>query len=238
MHSKKPETNDFAAAGLAARRRDILRLAYTATMSNGMLTRRLGRWGRLLVPVSGPVQLAIVGTLLPVLVRRDRACCTIQRPNVAARPDRPAQIATFTACVVAWSVCSLILAALLPSWLYLTTVTGLLLVALVDVLGDLMPTGWLRRLVPTGWFRHRDRHPTMKQAAREAGAVMVGAVAAYPRGEGGGSALMHTVNRVFDESGTTALLNSRTDELMDWYDRFGYCPTGVGRRMLRGPAAR
>lgn len=238
MHSKKPETNDFAAAGLAARRRDILRLAYTATMSNGMLTRRLGRWGRLLVPVSGPVQLAIVGTLLPVFVRRGRACCTIQRPNVATQPDRPAQVATFAACIVTWAVFSEILLLLVPLWLYLTVFPGLLVLAMVDVVGDLMPTEWLRRLVPTGWFRHRDRQPAMTQAAREAGAVMVGAVAAYPRGEGGGSALMHTVNRVFDESGTRALLNSRTDELMDWYDRFGYCRTGVGRRMLREPAGR
>lgn len=238
-----PWGSGLAAAGLRPRYRDLFRVAYVSTMSNGLIARRLGRFGRLLVPVSGGVQLMTVTAARSITARRDAAICQVLPPDGKWRTD-PAAALAFVLVIAAYSLALAAVALVTPAWVFGPLVVVLIAVMLTDTCAGVV----LSRI------RQRKHDvPKMSAATAPIGAVAIGAVAAYPRGQHCGSELMRAVHAVLDEAGVPTVLDARPQrqrpaaqrprwwrrrpecDLILYYADLGYRPTGVWRRLMRSP---
>jgi hypothetical protein len=212
-------------AGLAVRWRDLPFVSYVWTMSNGALARRLGRYGWLLLPISGPVHLLAAALARRSLVRKGRA---VARVTVAGRPERfdvgAVLLVALPLCLVAW----------LP-----VLVAPFLLPARVARYAVWVPPAVFAIVVPdlvvaplwAGLQRLRRQVPPVPDGGSS---VAVAGLAAYPRGAGHGARLLTAVHRICDDRRVEAFLDLRTASLARWYERFGYRTVGY-RRMCRPP---
>jgi hypothetical protein len=217
----------FVVAGLAARRRDLPRLAYVWARSNGFLARGLGRAGWLLVPVTWMYWLLLAARFRFAAVRSPRAGAVVRNPDGKVPTDVAALAGAALIFIATWLVYSVALATVLPAAGYLASIWLLVLIVAVDAAGELV---WIR-------WRSRGQRAAMSLTAQATAldAVSVVFVAAYPRSGGAGTALMEAINAVLDQRGQPAVLDARTSELIAYYERGGYAPLGAGRRLLRKP---
>lgn len=240
-----PWGSGLAAAGLRPRYRDLFRVAYVSTMSNGLIARNLGCAGRLLVPVSGGVQLMMVTAARPITARRNGAICQVLPPDGKWRAD-PAAAVAFVLVIAAYSVALAVVAVVVPAWVFGPLVVLLGLVMLADTSAGVL----LSRI------RQRKHDvPKMSAATVPIAAVAIAAVAAYPRDQRRGRELMKAVHAVLDEAGVLAVLDARPQhersasaerprwwmrrrrepDLLLFYAALGYRRTEVWRRMMRRP---
>ena len=226
------------AAGLAAGWRDVVRVAFVWTMSNGPLARRMGRWAALRLPFTGLLWFIGAALECPHTVRHDvvdvsgrtqTACAVLRPPH--SRTSMCGGVLAAVLVGVLWAGYLVALELVLPIVPVIVLLIAATSLALLDLASDPL----------AGWWARGRREEKPPAAAKREDAVEVRAVAAYRRGRGAGGALMSAVNTVLDRTGTTATLLAREDQLSVFYGVHGYAPQGATRRMLRvptgGPAA-
>jgi hypothetical protein len=216
----------FVDTGLAARRRDLPRVAYVWSRSNGILARSLGRSGWLLLPLIWPYWLLLAARLRHAAVITPHAVAVVRNPDGKVTVDPAALAGAMATWLVTWIVYLAVLGTVLPPAGYIAVVALLLVTVIVDGAAEF---AWVR------WRTRGQQARSLTAQTIDLGAASLVMVAAYPRRDGAGTTLMDAINAVLDQRGQPAVLDARTSELTDFYERAGYAPLGAGRRMVRKP---
>ena len=162
--------------GVAVRRRQLLFVAYVWTMSNGAITRRIGRVAWLFLPLAGPAHLLTAAALRRSLALQDNAVLHVRRIGHPLKVDIPSLLAiAVPLAATAWLP---ILAApfYLPTKYVAHGIWAIVAVYLL-LIPDLIAG-------PTWQAVNRARHrvPPVGNIATHNTAVVAG-LAAYPREE-------------------------------------------------------
>ena len=195
--------------------REVTLVAFQRAMSSGPISRRLGMFAVVLLPVTFFLQLPAVLIADPGLMRTPHASCMV---NVRAPRLRPGPVlATILPAVSVVLLMTLIGMAGCPPWLALGVVLG---PAVIESAGG-TAIGTLRLVCRQLRGSGRPRQITDLEA-EFAPLWRVDSVTAYPRHCGHGKALMQGLNALLDGEDVAAVLTARTSGLIAYYEMFGY----------------
>jgi hypothetical protein len=211
---------------------DVTVVAFQRAMSSGPISRRLGLFAVVLLPVTFFLQLPVTLIAGSGVIRTPHASCMV---NVRAPRLRPwPMLATIFPAASVVLLMTLIGMTGWPPWLALGVVLG---PAIIESAGG-TAIGTLRR----AWRQLRGSGTPRRITDLEAEFAplwRVDSVTAYPRHRGHGTALMHGLNALLDGEDVAAVLTARTSGLIAYYETFGYRSLECDpRQMLRLPQQR